>query len=472
MNTIFRIVSALLLVTLVFQSCKKDIEATNESNYKQVAEFDHKVVWEWNEMLLQVERYAAGYRPGPISSAVGYINLAAYEACVPGMPEYNSIATRYAGLNIPKVNISQEYHWPTVVNKVHEVMLTRLFPIKGNGNDEITINFNKQVERIKELSARLESQYQEEVSDEVILRSRNHGEAVAIAVWDWWKNNNSVTFEKYNDLFGSYDWSTRTDEGRWEPTFPGPGKPLFPYWGEARTMAISDGQKICRPYTQYIGKYSEEPGSGIHNQAIEVLIQQTQELSYQSQWIGEFWSDDLLGLTFSPPLRFFAIADQVYNIENPSLETALFCNAKLGLAVHDAGIGAWNSKYYYNLLRPETYIKQLIKPDFEPILNSPGGDIGISPSFPAYPSGHATFGGASAAVLESVFGTYPMTDYCHKDRTEFEGYPRTFGSFQEMAQENSWSRVPLGVHYRCDADEGLRYGNEIGRTVNRLPWKK
>lgn len=179
-----------------------------------------------------------------------------------------------------------------------------------------------------------------------------------------------------------------------------------------------------------------------------------------------------MGLTFSPPLRFLAIADQVYDKENPGLETALFCNAKLGFATHDAGIGAWNSKYVYNLERPESYIKRVIDVKFEPILNMPNGDLGISPSFPAYPSGHATFGGAGAAVLESVFGTYGMTDYCHKDRTEFEGYPRTFGSFQEMAQENAWSRVPLGVHFRCDAEEGLRYGNEIGRTVNKLPWKK
>jgi hypothetical protein len=41
-----------------------------------------------------------------------------------------------------------------------------------------------------------------------------------------------------------------------------------------------------------------------------------------------------------------------------------------------------------------------------------------------------------------------------------------------MALENAWSRVPLGVHFRMDSEEGMRYGTVIGRHVNNLPWKK
>ncbi|HNM27943.1 MAG TPA: vanadium-dependent haloperoxidase, partial [Saprospiraceae bacterium] len=164
----------------------------------------------------------------------------------------------------------------------------------------------------------------------------------------------------------------------------------------------------------------------------------------------------------------------VYAIEKPDLQTAVVCNAKLGLALNDAGVGAWNSKYYYNVERPETYIRRVIDPNWHTNLDNPiTGDKGITPSFPAYPSGHATFGAAGAEVLASMFGyAYAMTDRCHETRGEFIGKPRTFGSFYEMAQENGWSRVPLGVHFRMDAEEGVRYGTEIGRQVNNLPWKK
>jgi len=82
-------------------------------------------------------------------------------------------------------------------------------------------------------------------------------------------------------------------------------------------------------------------------------------------------------------------------------------------------------------------------------------------------------GAAAAEALGSVFGySYRFTDKCHLGRGEFEGTPRTFGSFYEAAQENAWSRVLLGVHWRMDADEGMRFGTAIGRKVNALPWKK
>jgi hypothetical protein len=82
-------------------------------------------------------------------------------------------------------------------------------------------------------------------------------------------------------------------------------------------------------------------------------------------------------------------------------------------------------------------------------------------------------GAAGAEALGHIFGyNYAMTDNCHANRVEFEGRPRSFTSFYEMGLENAWSRVPLGVHYRMDCEEGVRYGTEIGRAAHRLPWKK
>jgi membrane-associated phospholipid phosphatase len=41
-----------------------------------------------------------------------------------------------------------------------------------------------------------------------------------------------------------------------------------------------------------------------------------------------------------------------------------------------------------------------------------------------------------------------------------------------MAEENAYSRIPLGVHYRMDYSEGLRLGYQTGKAVNRLAWEK
>ena len=190
--------------------------------------------------------------------------------------------------------------------------------------------------------------------------------------------------------------------------------------------------------------------------------------------MGEFWSDDLVNLTFSPGVRFLAIGNQVLDREKSNLETAVWMTALVGTSCNDAGVACWYSKYYYNVERPESYIKRLIDPSWEPNLYNPlTGDEGMTPSFPAYPSGHSTMGAAGAEALGYIFGySYGMTDNCHRNRTEFEGTPRTFSSFEEMALESAWSRVPLGVHFRMDSEEGVRFGKDIGRAVHRLPWKK
>jgi membrane-associated phospholipid phosphatase len=195
---------------------------------------------------------------------------------------------------------------------------------------------------------------------------------------------------------------------------------------------------------------------------------------YITEWIGEFWSDDLVDLTFSPGPRWVAIGNQIIENEGVNLEVALEAYAKTGMALSDAAVGAWQSKYYYNVERPDTYIKNFIDPTYKPNLVNPlNGWEGFTPPFPAYPSGHSTMGAAGAEALASVFGyAYSMTDNCHLGRVEFEGTPRTFGSLYEMALENAWSRVLLGVHWRMDCDEGVRYGTVIGRKVNALPWKK
>ncbi len=448
---------------LLLLSCKKDVVNDTNPQTKTVDQYNYQVVHEWNSLFLEIERYAAGYRPGPVSNSLGYVGLAGYEACISGMPEYASLAHLYPGLTIPAININQEYHWPTVLNAVNNYLYSRLFP-------EVEQSlFNK----IKSLSDKNEKLFQEETGQEIFLRSKNHGELVAVAIWEWMKTD-VATFDKYKNVFEDYNWETRYKKnGDWRATYPGPGAGMFPYWGKGRTMAISADQKLCRPYSYY-APFSEDPKSGFYAQAVEVMAQNTPSLSYQTEWLGEFWSDDLLGLTFSPPSRWIAIADQVYENEKANLEQAIVANAKVGIALHDAGIGCWNSKYYYNLERPQTYINRLLDPSWTPNLDNPlTGDQGITPSFPAYPSGHATFSSSAAETLASVFGySYSMTDNCHKNRPEFSGYPRTFSSFYEMAQENAWSRVPLGVHFRMDAEEGVRYGTEIGRAVNKLPWKK
>ncbi|HJW27635.1 MAG TPA: phosphatase PAP2 family protein, partial [Saprospiraceae bacterium] len=97
----------------------------------------------------------------------------------------------------------------------------------------------------------------------------------------------------------------------------------------------------------------------------------------------------------------------------------------------------------------------------------------LTPEFPSYPSGHSCFGASGSAVMANIFGdTHPYTDNCHQNRTEFMGMPRSYNTILEAGLENAYSRIPLGVHYRMDCDEGIRLGYLAATRVNSLPWYK
>jgi hypothetical protein len=258
--------------------------------------------------------------------------------------------------------------------------------------------------------------------------------------------------------------------GRWQPTNDNPDGGMFPFGGRFRAFVTNEAQKLCPPPLTY----SENQTSPFYAQALEVYSLSNPDMKYEDRWVSEFWSDDIFGQTFGPPTRILAILDQVLVIEKSNLEKAVESVAKLGIGLNDFGVACWHSKYVYNLERPETYIKRLIDPNWEPILvNTVNGVQGWTPAFPAYPSGHSTFGGGAGVLLADLFGqNYEFTDLCHKDRTEFLGIPRTFNSFEDAGYENALSRVTLGVHFRMDCVAGVALGQAISRRVLKLPWKK
>jgi len=115
-------------------------------------------------------------------------------------------------------------------------------------------------------------------------------------------------------------------------------------------------------------------------------------------------------------------------------------------------------KFEVDLLRPITYIRRLIDPKWEPLLNTP--------PFPEYPSGHSSQSGAAYAVLEAIFGP----DFAFDDAThEADGLPvRSFPSFKAAAEEAAISRLYGGIHFRAAIDKGLTQGECVAEFVNRL----
>ena len=90
----------------------------------------------------------------------------------------------------------------------------------------------------------------------------------------------------------------------------------------------------------------------------------------------------------------------------------------------------------------------------------------FTPPFPAFISGHATFGAAQAAIMRNFFGRdkfAPLT--IGTDDPYVPGLTRTFTSWETMARENGRSRIYLGVHWQWDADDGYTAGTKLANYL-------
>ena len=252
-----------------------------------------------------------------------------------------------------------------------------------------------------------------------------------------------------------YDYALTAGPAHWVPTsvIVQQQRPLLPGWGLNRPFAMPAGTTCDLPPPP---AYSEDPGSAFYSEALEVAaIRRT--LTPEQKAIARFWSDDPM-LSSTPPGHWVSIALQVLAARDAAADEQADVLARVGVAIADAFIGCWATKYEYDLLRPVTYIRRLIDPKWEPMLTTP--------PFPEYPSGHSVQSGAAATVLAARFGDdFAFEDAAHAD----DGLPpRRFPGFQAAAEEAALSRLYGGIHFRTSVLRGLDQGRCIGAYAAAL----
>jgi membrane-associated phospholipid phosphatase len=194
--------------------------------------------------------------------------------------------------------------------------------------------------------------------------------------------------------------------------------PVEPGAGSWRTWAISSGKDYRVP----------PPPGPADTRA---------ELRRMNDLIAAADADDAQQITFwdagSPEYRWIDLISQRILAGTPTTTYPHRVYTYVAMAMYDATIAAWESKYYYRRARPSELDHKL----------PTAVDV---PDSPSYPSEHAAAAQAAASVLAFFL-------------------PAEAGNFQDLADKAGRSRVLAGVQYPSDVDAGAELGRLVAARV-------
>jgi PAP2 superfamily len=238
----------------------------------------------------------------------------------------------------------------------------------------------------------------------------------------------------------------------------------------------------------YTTAYNEAKSFG--GDGIVTPTQRTPEETF----IGTFWAYDGTPSLCAPPRLYNQITLQIADQTKLSAIELARLLALVNVAMADTAMAVWDSKYHYDFWRPILAIREsdpgtgptgkgdgnpatMGEPSFKP-LGAPASNLqgpNFTPPFPAYPSGHAGFGGALFQTLRRFFGTDRLGFTFVSD--EFNGVtrdnqgnvrpymPRSFSRLSQAEEENGQSRIYLGIHWSFDKTEGIAQGQRVADYV-------
>ncbi len=233
---------------------------------------------------------------------------------------------------------------------------------------------------------------------------------------------------------------------------------------------------------EYKAAYDEVASIG--GDGISTPTRRTQE---QTQ-IGLYWGYDGRPGLGTPPRLYNQIAHTIANQQNNSVAENARLFALINVAQADAGLAAWNGKYDDDFWRPilgirgadtdenpETMADKNWTPLGAPASNPKPGDTNFTPPFPAYVSGHATFGASVFQTFKRFYGRDDIkftfiSDELNGITRDVDGstrpiVPRTFNSFSQAKFENAQSRIYLGIHWAFDRDDGIKTGDSTANFI-------
>ncbi len=325
-----------------------------------------------------------------------------------------------------------------------------------------------------------------------INEGHDFGLAVARALLEDRKGDPDVSDSLYSP-------SMAKGHHRVDPSAPGQGFHAPRYGKDSRCFAVQQRHELAAPpalgSAAYLAALRQVRGKGIAPELMATLPPGIARRSADETVAGLFWAYDGPRELGTPPRLYNQIVRHVAIEKNNDVDANARLFALVNAAMADAGVLAWQQKYKTDLWRPVVGIREhgdamgpvspapseAIDADCDPqwlplgapASNAPsaiGIEVNGTPPFPAYPSGHATFGAAALHMTRLFYGVKVgdrsadahftdkfVSDEMNGSTKDNKGvvrprHARKFsGGLWQMLIENGFSRVFLGVHWSFDA---------------------
>jgi hypothetical protein len=281
---------------------------------------------------------------------------------------------------------------------------------------------------------------------------------------------------------------------RQDPDNPDQGFHAPFYGARSKCFAVTCRHELAPPpeidSADYLRALKQVREKGIAPHLMGTLPKDASPRTPIETLIGLYWGYDGANGLGTPPRLYNQIVREVARAQQntPDKNARLF--ALVNAAMADAGILAWDQKYIHDLWRPVPGIREHhvsmgptgsgstesfadCDPGWLP-LGAPAtnsNNKNFTPPFPAYPSGHATFGAAAFHITRLFFGVPScstgadnlfnnlsfVSEELNGINSDNSGtirprHARVFpDGLWQMIEENGLSRVFLGVHWVFDA---------------------
>ncbi len=376
-----------------------------------------------------------------IVRVAGYVGVGMYEALLPSLTNYKSLAQQIGLSGLPTPQSGATYHGAASVNAAMAQTLRNFFPTTSAANKA----------SIDSLEAVFNTKYASEINAAGFQRSTDFGKQVASVVFEWSKTDGTLNVNPA--------YVPPVGPGLWVPTPPAfVATPVNAYVGNNRTFIAGLTNSVTAlppPVT-----YSTDPNSAYYK-TVKELYDASQNLTADQTAIAKTWAD--FGSFYSTPgAHFVNIVTQMIVNYHLNLDDAAVLYAKTGIAASDGIVFVFKVKYQMPLMRPITYIRS--------VMNQPTWNTVVpTPPHPEYPSAHALNGQPIIEVLKARFGN----NITFVDRTNETLYgARTYNSLDAILLESSLSRFYAGIHYKNTAEASILMGAEVGKKVNQLVFKQ